>query len=81
MAADIVIFDPDTIESLPQEKVYDFPAGAWRMKEMAAGVHYTIVNGQVLLEQGVHTGALPGKVLRNAVHQERQTQRREAAAA
>ena len=38
-----------TIASLPQEKVYDFPAGAWRMNEMAVGVHYTVVNGQVLL--------------------------------
>ena len=29
----------------------------------------TIVNGQVLLEDGKHTGALPGRVLRNSYYQ------------
>jgi N-acyl-D-aspartate/D-glutamate deacylase len=29
----------------------------------------TIVNGQVLLEDGKHTGALPGRVLRNTYYQ------------
>jgi hypothetical protein len=27
--------------------------------EAAAGIHYTIVNGQVLMEDGKHTGAPP----------------------
>ncbi len=71
MAADIVIFDPDTIRALPEEKVADLPGGAWRMKQLAEGVHYTIVNGQVLLDHGRHTGALPGKVLRNSLFNER----------
>ena len=71
LAADIVIFDPDTIESLPQEKVTDFPGGAWRMKEMAAGVLYTVVNGEVLLDHGQHTGALPGRVVRNSLYAQR----------
>ena len=65
MAADIVIFDPDTVRPLPETIVHDFPAGGWRMKEPAAGIHMTIVNGQVLMEDGSHTGALPGRVLRN----------------
>jgi len=69
LAGDIVIFDPDTIRSLPQEKVHDLPGGGWRMRELAAGVHYTIVNGQVLIENGEHTGALPGRVIRNATFQ------------
>jgi hypothetical protein len=30
-------------------------------------VHYTIVNGQVLLENGQHSGALPGRVLKNTL--------------
>ncbi len=37
-----------------------------RIKEEVEGVYYTIVNGQVLLEDGEHTGALPGRVLRNS---------------
>jgi N-acyl-D-aspartate/D-glutamate deacylase len=71
MAADIVVFDPDTINALPEEKVYDFPAGCWRTRELASGVYYTIVNGQVLLEGDKHTGALPGRVLRNTLYHER----------
>ena len=65
LAADIVIFDPDTVRPLPESIVHDFPAGGWRVKEPAAGIAATIVNGQVLLEDGKHTGALPGRVLRN----------------
>lgn len=68
MAADITIFDADTISSLPEEVVHDLPAGAWRMRELATGVHYTIVNGQVLLEDGRHTGALRGQVVKNSLH-------------
>src|SRR5579864_9468867 len=66
MAADIVIFDPDTVRCGPEIVVHDFPAGGWRIKEPAEGVSHTIVNGQVLLEAGKHTGALPGRVLRNS---------------
>ena len=63
--ADVVIFDPDTVRPLPESIVHDFPANGWRVKEPAAGVSATIVNGEVLLENGEHTGALPGKVARN----------------
>jgi N-acyl-D-amino-acid deacylase len=69
MMADIVIFDPDTVRPLPETIVHDFPAGGWRVKEPAAGIHMTIVNGEVLLEDGRHTGALPGRVLRNTHYQ------------
>ncbi len=66
MAADIVIFDPATVKCGKEEVVHDFPAGGWRIKETSEGVSHTIVNGQVLLENKRHTGALPGKVLRNS---------------
>ncbi len=65
MVADIVIFDPDTVRPLPHEVVHDFPTGAMRIREPAQGIHMTVVNGQVLLENGKHSGALPGRVLRN----------------
>src|SRR6202158_467703 len=68
MVADIVIFDPDTVKPLPLEVVHDFPTGAKRIKEPAQGIHMTTVNGQVLLEDGKHTGALPGRVLRNTYY-------------
>ena len=65
LAADIAIFDPDTVKCGREEVVHDFPAGGWRIKETSEGVTHTIVNGQVLLEDKKHTGALPGRVLRN----------------
>jgi N-acyl-D-aspartate/D-glutamate deacylase len=65
MAADIAIFDPATVKCGKEEVVHDFPAGGWRIKETSEGVTHTIVNGQVLLEDKKHTGALPGRVLRN----------------
>jgi N-acyl-D-aspartate/D-glutamate deacylase len=68
MVADIVIFDPDTVRPLPLEVLHDFPTGAKRIKEPAEGIVMTIVNGQVLLENGKHTGALPGRVLRNTYY-------------
>jgi N-acyl-D-aspartate/D-glutamate deacylase len=72
LAADIVIFDPKTVKPGPESVVHDFPAGGWRIKEPAEGIYMTIVNGTVLLENGVHTGALPGKVIRNSwYHQHR----------
>jgi N-acyl-D-aspartate/D-glutamate deacylase len=43
---------------------YDLPAGARRLKQKASGLLATIVNGQVVLRNNEHTGALPGKLLR-----------------
>jgi N-acyl-D-amino-acid deacylase len=68
MAADITIFDPNTVRPLPLEVVHDFPTGAKRIKEPAAGIMATVVNGEVLMEDGKHTGALPGRVLRNTYY-------------
>jgi N-acyl-D-amino-acid deacylase len=68
MVADIVIFDPDTVKPLPLEVLHDFPTGAKRIKEPAQGIHMTIVNGEILLEDGKHTGTLPGRVLRNTYY-------------
>ncbi len=66
MAADVTIFDPQTVDPLPTDIVHDFPGGGWRIRQMAKGIEYTIVNGQVLLENSKHTGALPGQVMKNA---------------
>jgi N-acyl-D-aspartate/D-glutamate deacylase len=68
MAADITVFNPDTVRSLPEEVVHDFPGGGWRIRELAEGIKCTVVNGEVLLEDGKHTGALPGHVMRNALY-------------
>ena len=68
MAADITMFDPETVGPLSQDTVNDFPAGGWRIRELAEGIKLTIVNGEVLIEDGVPTGALPGRVMRNSLY-------------
>ncbi|HKD69086.1 MAG TPA: amidohydrolase family protein [Candidatus Binataceae bacterium] len=63
-AADIMIFDPDKITPDLPELVYDLPAGARRLRQKATGIMATIVNGEVVLRNNQHTGALPGRLLR-----------------
>ena len=67
LAADLVVFDAATIKPLQEDIVRVSPNNGWRIRERAEGISHTIVNGTVLMEQGQPTGALPGKVLRNAL--------------
>jgi N-acyl-D-aspartate/D-glutamate deacylase len=64
LAADVVVFDPDRVAPDMPEVVNDLPAGARRLRQRAIGFHASIVNGQVVLRDGEHTGAYPGRVLR-----------------
>src|SRR6202045_651772 len=63
-AADVIVFDPEKIAPMLPELTYDLPAGARRLKQKADGLLATVVNGQVVLRNNEHTGALPGKLLR-----------------
>lgn len=63
-AADVLVFDPETIEPLMPEVRHDLPAGARRLVQKAKGISTTIVNGQVLMRDGEHTGIYPGQLLR-----------------
>jgi N-acyl-D-aspartate/D-glutamate deacylase len=67
-AADMTIFDPDTIGPAPREPIYEFPGGEMHVRQGAVGIDYVIVNGEVLLDHGVHTGALPGQTLRGPLY-------------
>ncbi len=64
MAADLVVFDPDTISAEMPQVVDDLPAGARRLVQRSRGIAATVVNGEILLRDGMHTGALPGELLR-----------------
>jgi N-acyl-D-aspartate/D-glutamate deacylase len=64
-SADLVIFNPDTVQACEPEWASDYPAGTKRMIQKSLGVHWTIVNGRVVYEEGRLSGDLPGKVLRN----------------
>lgn len=46
------------------EVVRDLPAGARRLLQRARGIAATVVNGETVLRDGKHTGALPGQLLR-----------------
>jgi N-acyl-D-aspartate/D-glutamate deacylase len=66
-AADFAIFDPASVGSDKHPEIrHDLPGGGMRMVMRARGLHFTIVNGDVLFENQEHSGALPGVVLRGA---------------
>ena len=64
MAADIAVFDPDTVAPRMPEVVHDLPAGARRLRQTADGFLATLVAGEIVLQDNEHTGALPGRLLR-----------------
>jgi N-acyl-D-amino-acid deacylase len=63
-AADLVVFDPATVDDCPPEYVHDLPNGAKRLIARARGVDATVVAGQIVYKDGEPTGARPGTVLR-----------------
>jgi N-acyl-D-aspartate/D-glutamate deacylase len=63
MAADLVLFDPAAVRECEPEMVSDLPGGERRLVQKAKGIHMTLVNGEVLVANGDHTGAFPGRVL------------------
>jgi N-acyl-D-amino-acid deacylase len=64
MAADVIVFDADKIAPMMPHLEHDLPAGARRLKQKAAGLMATVVNGEVVLRNNEPTGALPGRLLR-----------------
>jgi N-acyl-D-aspartate/D-glutamate deacylase len=63
-AADLTIFDPDTVAPDMPRLVHDLPAGARRLVQTATGYLATVVNGEVLTRDGHATDARPGRLLR-----------------
>jgi N-acyl-D-amino-acid deacylase len=55
MKADVVIFDPVTVNS---------PATFAQPKRPPVGIEYVIIGGKVVMEKGKHTGVLNGEALR-----------------
>ena len=66
MKADINVIDYEKINSSRPKMVPDLPAGGKRLLQTATGYRATIVSGVVTFENGIATGALPGKLLRSA---------------
>lgn len=65
LKADINVIDINRVGERHAQRVYDFPHGAPRLLQRAAGYRNTIVNGRVILENDELTGERGGRVLRN----------------
>jgi len=63
--ADVNVIDLEGMRLPQPHYVHDFPNGAGRYIQTATGYDATIVNGQVFMEHGEHTGALAGVLLRS----------------
>ena len=59
MKADIVVFDPVTVSGV---------ATFGNPKQFPLGIEYVFVNGTMVVDNGKHTGALPGEALRMRGH-------------
>jgi N-acyl-D-amino-acid deacylase len=53
--ADVVVFDPRTVRA---------PATRTQPKQLPVGIAYVVVNGQVVIDGGRHTGVLAGRPLK-----------------
>ncbi len=70
-AADIVVFDPDTVAPGPLRRVNDFPAGAERLTaDQPEGMRHLLVNGAPVIADGELTASSlatrPGQMVRPA---------------
>jgi N-acyl-D-aspartate/D-glutamate deacylase len=68
LAADVTVFDPDTVGCSKLRRVRDLPGGTERLVADAFGINAVVVNGVVVREGGRDAvkadGALPGRLLR-----------------
>ena len=63
--ADLNVFDVEALEERMPTIVHDFPFGAPRFIQRAAGYKATVCNGQVVLRDDELTGARAGRILRS----------------
>ena len=63
-AADITVFDPDSVAPEMPEVVTDLPGGSRRLIGKAQGYKATFVNGDMLMHDGEPTEARSGQLLR-----------------
>lgn len=65
--ADLVLFDPDKVESEMLSMVHDLPGSTSRLYAGSVGVNHVFVSGVEVVRDSVSTGALPGSIIRSGV--------------
>jgi N-acyl-D-amino-acid deacylase len=63
--ADLVLLDPATVTAKPPRYVRDLPCNGRRLICESEGIKATFVAGTALYEEGKHSGAMPGRILRS----------------
>jgi N-acyl-D-aspartate/D-glutamate deacylase len=63
--ADVVVLDPETVDSGPARRVWDLPGESMRLTAASTGVRHVLVNGREAITDGEPTGTLAGTVLRS----------------
>jgi N-acyl-D-aspartate/D-glutamate deacylase len=63
--ADVVLFDPDTVDAGPTRLVPDLPGGSVRLTADPVGIERVLLGGATTFVAGAPTGATPGRVLRS----------------
>jgi len=64
MLADVNVIDFERLRLFRPEAIHDLPAGGKRLVQRVEGYRYTVKSGEVTFEDGAHTGALPGTLVR-----------------
>jgi N-acyl-D-aspartate/D-glutamate deacylase len=64
MKADINLIDVERLDLSAPTLLHDLPAGGRRLVQTAQGYVATLVSGQVVMQEGQATGALPGQLVR-----------------
>ena len=67
MCADLVVFDQHTVAPQLPTLANDLPSGGKRLVQRAEGIRATIVNGEILLDDGQFSAARPGQLLRSSL--------------
>ena len=66
LIADINIIDFNSLKLHRPEAIFDLPAGGRRLVQRPEGYEMTIKAGEIIFDNGTHTGALPGKLIRRS---------------
>jgi len=64
LRADLNVIDYQALRLHPPRVARDLPAGGKRLSQKADGYVMTLLDGQVTYRDGIHTGALPGRLIR-----------------